>query len=134
MQQPSPTQPSTHQVLYVEDDRINIILMEEVFRLLPDWTLVCAEDGAEALDMLNGISPGLVLIDMNLPDMSGMDLLARLRADARWQALPCVALSADNDDLQVRAALAAGFIDYWLKPIEVPRLKAALQRFMAVAR
>jgi len=131
---PSPAQPSTHQVLYVEDDRINIILMEEVFRLLPDWTLVCAEDGAEALGVLDEISPGLVLIDMNLPDMSGMDLLARLRADARWQALPCVALSADNDDQQVRAARAAGFIDYWLKPIEVPRLKAALQRFMSAAR
>lgn len=131
---PSPAQPSTHQVLYVEDDRINIILMEEVFRLLPDWTLVCAEDAAEALGVLNEISPSLVLIDMNLPDMSGMDLLARLHADARWHAPPCVVLSADSDDEQVRAALAAGFVDYWLKPIEVPRLKAALQRLMSAPR
>jgi CheY-like chemotaxis protein len=128
-----PAEPCTPQVLYVEDDRINIILMEEVFRLLPGWQLVCAEDGGEALALLNDLKPCLVLIDMNLPDMSGMELHAHLRADARWQDLPCVALSADAYDDQVRAALAAGFAEYWLKPIEVPRLQAALQRFMATS-
>jgi CheY-like chemotaxis protein len=125
------TDASPRQVLYVEDDRINIILMEEVFRRLPGWTLCCAEDGAQAQDLLQEMQPDLVLIDMNLPDMNGMELLARLRADARWQALPCVALSADGYDEQIQAALAAGFRDYWLKPIEVPRLQAALRDFRA---
>lgn len=114
-------------VLYVEDDRINIVLMEEVFRRLPGWQLECAEDGAQALQMLDELRPELLLIDMNLPDMSGMDLLGRLRCDVRLSHLPCVALSADALPEQVQTALQAGFQAYWLKPIEVPQLVQALQ-------
>jgi CheY-like chemotaxis protein len=115
-------------VLYVEDDRINIILMEEVFRRLPGgWRLECAETGAQALQLLETLRPALVLIDMNLPDTDGVSLLGRLRSDARLQQLLCVALSADDQPEQVAAARAAGFADYWLKPIDVPRLSALLQ-------
>ncbi|MEJ6006221.1 response regulator [Paucibacter sp. AS339] len=114
-------------VLYVEDDRINIVLMEEVFRRLPGWRLDCAEDGAQALELLSAGLPDLMLIDMNLPDMSGLDLLQRLRADASTAALRCVALSADGLGEQVEAALQAGFSDYWLKPIDVTRLAETLR-------
>jgi len=121
-------------VLYVEDDRIHLILMEEVFRTLPGWELRCAETGAEALATLADCRPDLLLVDMNLPDMTGLELRARVAADgglaaalagARW-----VALSADNPGEVVRAALAAGFADYWLKPIDVPRLQASLRTLL----
>ena len=121
-------------VLYVEDDRIHLILMEEVFRLLADLELRCAETGAEALAALADCRPALVLVDMNLPDMTGLQLMAQARADAslagcvaqaRW-----VALSADDPSAVVRAAREAGFDDYWLKPIDVPKLQAALQQLI----
>jgi len=114
-------------VLYVEDDRINTILMEEVFRLLPDWQLECAEDATQALVLLQTLRPALVLIDMNLPDMNGIELLHRMRADPCLATLPCVMLSADDQPSDVAAALAAGFAEYWVKPIQVPRLAATLQ-------
>ena len=120
-------------VLYVEDDRIHLILMEELFRRLPGWELHCAETGAEALAMLGACRPGLVLVDMNLPDMTGVELRLRAAAQAveaaadedgaRW-----VALSADDPVETVRAARAAGFDDYWLKPVEVARLQGVLQQ------
>ena len=121
-------------VLYVEDDRIHLILMEEVFRLLPDWELRMVETGAEALAALAECPPALVLVDMHLPDMTGLELRARVAADAaltealrdvRW-----VALSADNPGAVVRAARAAGFDDYWLKPIDVPVLQAGLRKLL----
>ena len=121
-------------VLYVEDDRIHLILMEEVFRLLPGWELRCAETGAEALAALAECRPSLVLVDMNLTDMTGLDLMAKARGEAgltgavgaaRW-----VALSADDPVSVVRAAREAGFDDYWLKPIDVPQLKLALQQLL----
>jgi CheY-like chemotaxis protein len=121
------------QVLYVEDDRINIVLMEEVFRRLPDWRLECVEDGTHALQVLESLRPDLVLIDMNLPDMSGLALLRRLREEANLQSLHCVALSADDEQEQMAAARAAGFSDYWTKPIDVQRLTAALQAAMPLA-
>ncbi len=114
-------------VLYVEDDRLNIVLMEEVFRRLPGWRLDCAEDGAQALALLAQNRPDLVLIDMNLPDMTGLELLQQLRSDAATQALRCVALSADDWAEQVAQALQAGFNDYWLKPIDVERLAQSLR-------
>jgi len=121
-------------VLYVEDDRIHLILMEEVFRTLPGWELRCAETGAEALQALSEIRPDLLLIDMNLPDMTGLELRARVAADATLsaalQAARWVALSADNPTETVRAARAAGFDDYWLKPIDLPQLQASLRALL----
>lgn len=125
------------QVLYVEDDRIHLILMEEVFRLLPGWELRCAETGADALAALAERCPDLVLVDMNLPDMTGLQLRERVCADAglsaSLQEARWVALSADDPSDLVRAARAAGFDDYWLKPIEVPKLQAAMQRLLLAA-
>lgn len=121
-------------VLYVEDDRIHLILMEEVFRLLPGWELRCAETGAEALAALAECRPAVVLVDMNLPDMTGLELRARVTADAglsaALQAARWVALSADNPSAIVRAAREAGFDGYWLKPIDVPLLQQELQRLL----
>ncbi len=113
-------------VLYVEDDRINIVLMEEVFRRLPGWSLDCVEDGAQALQALREDKPDLLLIDMNLPDMNGLELLARLRAETPHAHLPCVALSADALPEQIAGALEAGFMAYWLKPIDVLQLAQTL--------
>lgn len=114
-------------ILYVEDDRLNIVLMEEVFRGAPQWQLLIAETGAEALQCVADEAPALLLVDMNLPDMNGLQLLQALCERAR--ALPpptCIALSADALPEQVAAARAAGFADYWLKPIDVRALLAAL--------
>lgn len=113
-------------VLYVEDDRLNIVLMEEVFRDAPQWELLIAETGAEALQCVQDEAPALLLVDMNLPDMNGLQLLQALRMQPH--ALPpCIALSADGLPEQVAAARAAGFEDYWLKPIDVQALHTALQ-------
>lgn len=120
-------------VLYVEDDRINTILMEEVFRLLPGWQLECAEDATQALAMLQTLRPALVLIDMNLPDMTGIEMIHKLRSDPCLASLPCVMLSADDQQGDVAAALAAGFAEYWVKPIDVPRLAVALQATLLAA-
>ena len=122
---------TTRHVLYVEDDRINIVLMEEVFRLMPGWTLHCAETGALALAALRERRPDLVLMDMNLPDMTGLELMARLNAEPDLAGLPCVALSADVMDDQLARARAAGFRDYWLKPIDVLQLQAGLRELLA---
>jgi len=121
------------QVLYVEDDRIHLILMEEVFRQLSGWQLRCAETGAEALQALADRQPDLVLVDMNLPDMTGLELRERVVGDASLSAAlqaRWVALSADDPSALVRAAREAGFDDYWLKPIDEQHLQRALQRLM----
>jgi len=109
-------------VLYIEDEPLNVLLMEEVFRTQPGWTLHVAHDGASGVELALRVQPDLALIDMNLPDMSGMEVLRRLRADAATAGLLCVALSADAMSEQIAAARAAGFDDYWTKPIDLAHL------------
>ncbi|MFO1341393.1 MAG: hybrid sensor histidine kinase/response regulator, partial [Burkholderiaceae bacterium] len=109
-------------VLYIEDEPLNVLLMEEVFRTQPGWTLHVAHDGASGVEAARRVRPDLVLIDMNLPDMRGTDVLHRLRADAATAGLLCVALSADAMSEQIAAARAAGFDDYWTKPIDLAHL------------
>jgi PAS domain S-box-containing protein len=120
-ERPSPRiGPTQRCVLYVEDEPINVMLMEEIFRRQPAWTLLVATDGQQGLQLARTHHPDLLLIDMNLPDMSGLEVLQQLRMDATTKNLRCVVLSADALPDQVSAALAAGFSDYWTKPIDVP--------------
>ena len=119
-------------LLYVEDDPVNGLLMQEFVARTPPLRLRLAVDLAQGLADIHRLKPDLVLLDMNLPDGSGYDLLRRLRADPATRALRVVALSADAMPEQVQKALAEGFDDYWTKPVDFHllrrRLSACLKR------
>jgi PAS domain S-box-containing protein len=127
-----PRLPSTgpRQVLYIEDEPLNMVLMEEVFRTQPEWTLLVAEDGATGERIARESRPDLVLVDMNLPDTNGLALIRRLRGDPRTRTLRCIALSADAMQEQITAALTAGFDEYWTKPIDVRKVLSDLTRLL----
>jgi signal transduction histidine kinase/CheY-like chemotaxis protein len=123
------TQPqvrAARRVLYIEDEPLNVLLMQEVFKARPEWELRVARDGEDGLAQAQAWLPDLALIDMNLPDINGLEVLRRLRADERTRGLCCVALSADAMSEQVQAARAAGFNDYWTKPIDLNHLLDAV--------
>ena len=106
-------------VLYVEDDEVNTILMEQIFRSQPNWRLLTATNGTEGLEIADNHALSLVLLDLNLPGLSGFEVLERLRAQDHTRHLRCIALSADALPQQIQQAIAAGFDDYWTKPIDV---------------
>lgn len=113
-------------VLYIEDEPLNVLLVQEVFRAQPAWMLHVAEDGEAGVQAAQRLDPDLVLIDMNLPDINGLEVLRRLREHPTTRDLCCIALSADAMQDQIRAACAAGFDDYWTKPIDLTRLLASV--------
>ena len=76
-------------VLYVEDNRINALLFEEAMRLLGGIELQVAEHGAEALHVVAHWTPQVLVLDANLPDMNGNELLRRLRRVPSWP-VPCL--------------------------------------------
>jgi signal transduction histidine kinase/CheY-like chemotaxis protein len=126
--------PPQRRVLYVEDDPVNVELVRQLFRLRPSWQLHVAADGASGLALARQMTlagpPDLVLTDMNLPRMTGTELLQALRRDARLAAVPCIALSADALPEQLAAARGAGFADYWLKPIDLMATLAQMDRWL----
>ncbi|MCR5865953.1 ATP-binding protein [Aquincola sp. J276] len=115
-------------VVYIEDEPLNALLMQEVFRAQRGWHLVVARNGAEGLERVRTLLPDMVLVDMNLPDMNGLQIIAALRGDARTAGLRCVALSADAMSEQIAAARQAGFDDYWTKPIDVARMLQTVEQ------
>jgi CheY-like chemotaxis protein len=87
-----------------------------------------AEDGARGLQMAHAMKPDLLLIDMNLPDTNGLAIIGKLRSDPTTAGLRCVAFSADAMREQIEAARAAGFDDYWTKPIDLKKVLGLLQQ------
>ncbi|MDL2339229.1 MAG: ATP-binding protein [Pseudomonadota bacterium] len=106
-------------VLYVEDDEVNTILMEQIFRSQPNWRLLTAATGPEGLEIAQEHDLSLVLLDLNLPGLSGFEVMERLKAHEHTRHLRCIALSADALPHQIQQALSLGFDDYWTKPIDV---------------
>jgi PAS domain S-box-containing protein len=120
-------------LLYIEDELLNQLLMQEVLRARPGWQLQIAEDGRSGLELARTGGFDLLLIDMNLPDTDGLALIRALRAAPQTAGLRCIALSADVLAEQIAAARAAGFDDYWTKPIDVPRVLAGLDAALGLA-
>jgi DNA-binding response OmpR family regulator len=84
-----------------------------------------AYDGQEALDLLErDPSIGLVLLDLMMPRLSGLDVLRRMRADDRWKTIPCVILTAAGQEAQHRTAMASGASEFLTKPFSPKKLYA----------
>ncbi len=121
-------------LLYVEDEPVNMELIAEALGEIPEWHLVLAQSGQQGIDMARALLPDLALVDINLGDMSGVDVLRELRADERTRHIRMVALSPDALPSQSEAALAAGFDAYWTKPVDLSQLVSRLQTQLIVAR
>ena len=117
-------------VVYIEDDPVNVLLMEQYVALCADVQLIVARDGASGIEQVRRWMPNLVLLDMQLPDMSGLEVLDRLRADPATSGLRVVALSADAMPAQVAEAIARGAEAYWTKPLALARFKSELPKFL----
>jgi len=91
-----------------------------------------AEHGQEALALLQQHpSIALVLLDLMMPGMSGIDVLRVLRSDVRWTALPCIVLTAAGQDAQLREAEALGVSEIMTKPFSPRRLLSRVQAYTA---
>jgi CheY-like chemotaxis protein len=89
-----------------------------------------AEDGIKALEAVRNGFPDLVLLDLQMPGLTGHEVLARLRADDRFASLPVVALTASAMSGDREKALAAGFTSYLAKPVTLSTLRAEISRLL----
>ncbi len=120
----------TGRVLYVEDNRVNRLMMSHVFRRLPKVELQLAESAEEGLAMIGQSLPDLVLMDINLPGISGIEALKILKADDRTTRIPVIAVSAAAMEREIAEGLQAGFHGYLSKPINIPQLLEQLHAIL----
>lgn len=116
------------QLLYVEDNRDNRKLMESIMEATSDkFELVTVGTGEEALSYLTEDQPDIIMLDRNLPDIKGDDLLSTIRSNTTFKDVPIVAVSADVAPSSITKALKIGFDDYIVKPIEIDHLLDVLE-------
>jgi PAS domain S-box-containing protein len=120
-------------VLYIEDNPVNIVLMEAMLARLPGVTLHSADHPAEGLLQAQRDPPDLILLDIQLPEMDGFEVFARLRSQAATRHVPVVAVSADGSSASIDAALATGFCAYLGKPLDLQALLTTVQRTLHAA-
>ncbi|PQV63131.1 PAS domain S-box-containing protein [Abditibacterium utsteinense] len=113
-------------VLYIEDNPSNLQLVQKLLSHRPEIRLLNAMQGDLGLELARSHRPDLILLDMHLPDVSGLEILARLQQNPLTAAIPVVVLSADATPGQVRRALEAGAQSYLPKPLEVRDFFACL--------
>ena len=116
---PVPKDAEPRTLLYVEDNPANLRLVEQIIARRPDLHLLSARDATLGMEMARTRLPDVILMDINLPGMSGIDAMLMLGTDARTAHIPVVALSANAIPSDVESGLEAGFFRYLTKPIKV---------------
>ncbi|MHA7816557.1 MAG: ATP-binding protein [Pseudohaliea sp.] len=119
-----------YSLLYVEDNLANTRLVEKLLRKRPDIRLLTAHSGSLGLDLAVAYRPDLILLDIHLPEMDGLDVLRALRADPATRAIPAIAVSANASAHDLEAGRAAGFVDYLVKPLNVNLFYQRLEQLL----
>ena len=119
-------------ILYMEDNEVNRLLVEGFVAKRPDLAVVSCVDGATGLDAARRLLPDIVLIDIDLPDMSGHEVLRAILAEPQLSRACGVAFSANGGATDIEAAIRSGFLEYLRKPISAEDFLAAIDRLIAV--
>ncbi|MGI4717794.1 MAG: ATP-binding protein [Janthinobacterium lividum] len=132
--EPAPDGGEPHLLLYVEDNPANLRLVEEIVRFRTDLRLLSAPDGHLGLSLARAHQPEVILMDLNLPGMSGIEVLRQLRADPLTAAIPVIALTANAMQRDIERGQAAGFDRYLTKPIDIDKFTEAINSTLAQRR
>ena len=128
---PMPIGIPAHTLLYVEDNQANMRLVEQIIARRPDVRLLTAVNGLLGIELARKEQPAVILMDINLPGISGVAAMEILREDPATAHIPVVALSANANPRDVEVGLAKGFFRYLTKPIKIKEftdtLNAALK-------
>ncbi|MCC2638669.1 MAG: hybrid sensor histidine kinase/response regulator [Moraxellaceae bacterium] len=123
-----------HTLLYVEDNPANLMLVEDLMARRPDIRLLSARDGRSGIEIARASQPDVILMDINLPGISGITAMQILAEDPATSHIPVVALSANAMPRDIEKGLEAGFFRYLTKPIKVNEFMSTLDLALLFAK
>ncbi|MFC7372989.1 ATP-binding protein [Fictibacillus iocasae] len=117
-------------VLYIEDNKMNISLMKNIIKLLPNVNLEIALTGEDGLILAKKIKPDLILLDIQLPKMNGYEVFTALNSHPVTAYIPVIAVSADAMPQSIQKALSMGLSEYVTKPVNVDVLLESIKKHL----
>ena len=121
-------------VLYVEDNPANLELIKQLIARRPDLRLLCATDATRGIESARTYQPDVILMDINLQGMNGIDAMKILREDPATARIPIMALTANAMPHDIEKGMEAGFFNYITKPIEVKKFMVALDAALSFSQ
>jgi len=118
-------------ILVVEDDNSLSVLLRLIMKVQQDdWDVSSAATGLEALAQVEKFQPDLILLDIMMPEMDGLEVARRLKGNEQYKDQKIVILSALSDAETKRKAMDAGVVEYWTKPISPDELREGMLRVL----
>ncbi|RAK18495.1 CheY-like chemotaxis protein [Anoxybacillus vitaminiphilus] len=117
-------------ILYIEDNEANLQLVKEIFEPYPNITLRLAMNGQEGIKAALNEKVDLILLDINLPDMSGYEVFEILQGNEITKSIPVIALSAYAMKDELQKALKKGFAQYLTKPIHIEQFLETIEKLL----
>ncbi len=119
-----------YKVLYIEDNPANLTLVKQILESREDISLLSAPKAQEGIDLAHKHLPELILMDINLPDMDGIEALKKLKAFEETKRIPVIAISANAMETQIKRAMKAGFKAYIKKPFDLTQFMQTIDVYL----
>lgn len=135
--QPPPAPPPAElrgKVLYIEDEALNFAVVEAGLAMHPGVQLIHASTGLEGVRLVHSEHPDLVLLDMHLPDISGLEVVRRISEAIATRGLRVTILTGDVLSMDIIKAMSLGAFEYWVKPVDPRVLEAGVRRALTFKR
>lgn len=116
-------------ILYVEDNNDNRMLVRRVLNA-EGYNMLEAANAVQALELLQGVKPSVILMDINMPDMDGYSLTSKIKETPGCEEIPIIALTANVMRGDREKSLEAGCDGYIQKPIDIDQLTGQIERFI----
>ena len=117
-------------ILYIEDNPINLQLIEQALTINKNFDLISAPQAEMGIDLAKTRDVDLILVDSNLPGMDGVAAMKTLRRIEKTRKLPILAVSANAMEKDIKSCLSAGFNDYIVKPINIPKFLEKIDKLL----
>lgn len=121
--------PVNKNILVVDDSNTNLVLLEAVFSS-NGYTIFTAISVKDAFSIIKNNTPALILLDLNMPELSGYDFLEKIKADIELKDIPIIIVSALSDEASISKSISLGASEFVKKPVDIPLLKELVSKYL----